>query len=180
MASSKVILVGAISIVFGLYTLSLIRVSSLIGNTVTTNSYVLRASLNARTGVQRAIHRWITGNFESSFGPSLVGDSSYSSASVSSYYYTCSTVPSISWLAGHYNNTFFDPVQLTIVSHGIYKAWGEPSGFAGHEVIRIAYAEFSNTDHGSATYDIKFKMAYDSVNYVNEAQLDALQQYKGN
>jgi hypothetical protein len=180
MTSSKVILIGAISIVFGLYTLSLMRVGSLIGNTVVTNSYLLRANLNARTGIQRAMHRWTTGNFEASFGPSLVGDSSYSTSSVSSYYYTCTTVPNIAWLAGHYNNTFSDPIRLTIVSHGIYKAWGEPSAFAGHEVVRIAYAEFSNSDHGGPSYDVKFKMAYDSVNYVNEAQLDALQQNKGN
>ena len=58
-------------------------------------------------------------------------------------------------------------------------AWGGPSRFPGHEVVRIAYPEFSNHDNGGATYDVKFKIAYDSVNYVNEVILDSLKQFEG-
>jgi hypothetical protein len=181
MSSSKIILVGAISVVFGLYTLSLTRVESLVGTVVVTNSYMVRAGLNARTGVQRALHRWTTGNFESSFGPTLVGDSSSSNSANSSYFYTCSSAPTISYLNSHYDNDTL--VQLTIVSHGIYKAWGEPNNFQGHEVVRTAYATFLNSDLGPGNvdqhlYDVQFKMAIDSINFARERQLDSLQQFK--
>lgn len=74
-------------------------------------------------------------------------------------------------------------MKLTVVSHGVYKAWGEPASFAGHEVIRTAYFVFKNTNYGTSSdkwYDVIFKMAFDSINYARENQLDALQQYKGN
>ena len=183
MASSKVILVGAISIVFGLYSLSLIRVGSLIGNNVATNSYIQRASLNARAGMQRAMHRWITGNFESSVGPNPVGDSSSFRVALSTYSYTCSTSPyNITWLKDPLNYNSGDSIRLTVVSHGVYKVWGEPTSFPGHEVIRTAYFVFKNTDYPyyGHWYDVTFKMAFDSVNYGRENQLDASQQYKGN
>ncbi len=190
MSSSKIILVGAISIVFGLYSLSLTRVESLVGSNVLTSSYLVRANLNARSGAQRALHRWMTGNFEASVGSVLVGDSSYGNLSNSSYSYTCSTSPlSISTL--NYNksiNIYGDNttvVQLTIVSHGFYKAWGEPTNFSGHEVVRTVYATFLYQDLGPGNpdphvYDVQFKMAFDSINFMRERRLDSLQQLKGN
>jgi hypothetical protein len=184
MSSSKVILVGAISIVFGLYTLSLTRVESLVGNTIVNASCLQRADLMARAGVQRALHRWSTGNFEASFGPVYVGDSSYSTKFFSSYSYTSSTVGTytIAWLNSHYG-TIPVLVQLTIVARGLYKGPGEPASFAGHEVIRTAYAEFVNTDIAPVGnpdphwFDVKFKWVRDSVNYIREHELDSLQQF---
>ncbi len=185
MSSSKVILIGAISIVFGLYSLSLTRVEASVGNTVMNISYLQRADLMARAGVQRALHRWTTGNFEASYGPIYAGDSSYSTNFFSLYSYTASTVSpfTIAYLnsifPSHYNSGVI--VKLTIVSHGLYKGPGEPAAFAGHEVTRTAYAEFFNTDIGPGNldphwYDVKFKWVRDSVNYIREHELDSLQQ----
>jgi hypothetical protein len=180
MSSSKVILIGAISVVFGLYALSLTRVEGFVGNSVLNNSYMQRADLTARAGVQRALHRWTTGNFELSYGPIYVGDSSYSTNFFSSYFFTANSNPTPSWLALH---PFYAGgiVKLTIVSHGLYKGPGEPAAFAGHEVTRTAYAEFFYTDIGPGNtdphwYDVKFKWVRDSVNYIREHELDSLQQ----
>ncbi len=52
MSSSKVILIGVISIVFGLYTLSLTRVESYVGSTAEDRLYISKANDNAKTGVQ--------------------------------------------------------------------------------------------------------------------------------
>jgi hypothetical protein len=185
MSSSKVILIGAISVVFGLYTLSLTRVEGFVGNTALNISYMQRADLMARAGVQRAMHYWTTGNFVASVGPVYVGDSSYSTNFFSSYSFTASTGPgtyNIAWLNSHYG-TMPVLIQLTIVSHGLYKGPGEPAAFAGHEVIRTAYAEFVNTDIAPVGnpdphwFDIKFKWVRDSVNYTHEHELDSLQQF---
>jgi hypothetical protein len=86
----------------------------------------------------------------------------------------------ILWLNGFFGHNSNDSIQVTIVSHGTYKAWGEPSTFPGHEVVRTAYAVFYNHDQGGSTYDVKYRMAFDSVNYTNEKILDSLQTYKGN
>jgi hypothetical protein len=184
MSSSKVILIGAISVVFGLYSLSLTRVEGFVGNSVLNISYLQRADLMARAGVQRALHHWTTGNFVAGLGPVYVGDSSYSTKFFSSYSFTASTGPglqNIAWLNSHYGSPAV-LVQLTIVAHGLYKGPGEPATFAGHEVIRTAYGEFVNSDIAPVGnpdphwFDIKLKWVRDSVNYIAEHQLDSLQQ----
>jgi hypothetical protein len=186
MSSSKIILVGAISVVFGLYSLSLLRVESVVGHTVEDNSYIQRADLMARAGIQRALHRWTTGNFEASVGPVYVGDTSYSINFFSYYSYTASVGPGmydLTWLNAHKGYPYV-LLQLTIVAHGFYKGPGEPDAFTGHEVIRTAYATFINQDIAPVGnpdphwYDIKLYWVRDSVNYIAERQLDNLQQFK--
>ncbi len=185
MSSSKIILLGAISVVFGLYSLSLTRVEGYVGNTVEDISYIQRADLMARAGVQRALHRWTTGNFEGKYGPIYVGDSTYSTNFFSSYSYTAngSGLFDTTWLKSHYGSPWV-LVQLTIVSHGLYKGPGEPAAFAGHEVIRTAYATFINRDIAPMGnpdpdwFDVQFKWVRDSVNYTREHELDSLLQFK--
>jgi hypothetical protein len=185
MSSSKVILIGAISVVFGLYSLSLLRVEGLVGNTVEDNSYIQRADLMARTGVQRALHHWTTGNFVASLGPVYVGDDSYSTKFFSYYTFTASVGPgmyNLTWLNAHKGYPYV-LLQLTIVAHGFYKGPGEPAAFTGHEVIRTAYATFINQDIAPMYnpdpdwYDVKLYWVRDSVNYIAEHQLDSLRQF---
>ena len=170
MTSSKVILVGAISVVFGLYSISLMRVDGAVGRTAETAIYLAKASDNARSGVQRALNyisrvRAVSGTVNQTYqldaGSTEQGSFNFTA--------TCTLVGS-TW-------------QLTIVSHGVYKSPLEPAAFQGHEVIRTAYAEFPNTDYDPSAgyfYDVRMKAAFSSVNYTREQQLDSLQTGKSN
>ena len=164
MSSSKIILIGAISVVFGLYNLSLVKVNGSAGRAAEISMYQAKAADNARSGVQRAL------NFYSRSAPSATGsgtfqlDSSGVDQGSFTYTTTCNLVGST--------------YQLTIVSHGYYWSLHEPVAFQpGHEVIRSAYAEFPNTNYlwPSYWYDIRLKSAYSYVNYTREHQLDSLQ-----
>ncbi|HEY6950981.1 MAG TPA: hypothetical protein VI758_01170 [Bacteroidota bacterium] len=169
MSSSKIILIGAISVVFGLYNLSLVKVNGSAGRAAEISLYQAKAADNARSGVQRAL------NFCARSAPSAL--------SVQSYVLDSAGVDQ-----GSFSDTMRcvlngSTYQLTIVSHGYYKGPKEPASFLGHEVIRSAYAEFSNTNYATFPaywYDVRLKSAYSIINYARERQLDSLQLGKNN
>ena len=183
MSGSKVILVGAISVVFGLYSLSLYRVNGNIGNTAEVATYINRASDNARAGTQRALDIWSRGNDQSSpnssdFPTSETFNLLDPAPSIDKFTYTVTWSPS--GFFGYNNGSTY---TLTIVSQGYYKAQNEPAAFQGHEVDRTIYATFVNTNKGSSSnpwYNITVTSVYSSINYTREHQLDSLQAYKSN
>jgi hypothetical protein len=163
MSSSKIILIGAISVVFGLYNLSLTKVNGMVGSRAEIAMYLAKASDNARTGVEYALYDFERQTDSPSF--SLQLDSS--GVDQGSFFYTATF------------NLVGSIFQLTVTSHGVYKSPREPVAFQGHEVIMTAYAEFSNK-YSSSSNDVKLKAVYSSVNYARERQLDSLQLGKSN
>jgi len=181
MTSSKVILVGAISVVFGLYSLSLYRVNGYIGSTAEVSTYINRASDNARAGAQRALDLWARGNDNSG----THGSSDFPSTETFSNLIDAS--PALDCFT--YNVTASFPYNdgktytMKIVSKGYYRAPSEPSSFQGHEVDRTVYASFVNTNKGGGShpwYNITVTSVYSSINYTAEKQLESLQGYKSN
>lgn len=190
MSSSKVILVGAISVVFGLYSLSLYRVNGYIGNTAEVATYINRASDNAKAGVQRALNLWSRG--VDSNDPNW---STFANSASSETFNLLDPVPAVdkftytvTWSVGGVSNYHFSyndhsVCQLTVVSKGYYRAPNEPSNFQGHEVDRTVIAQFTNTNKGSDNYPwyvITMTSVYSTINYTAEHQLDSLQSYKPN
>ena len=185
MSSSKIILVGAIAVVFGLYSLSLIKVEASLGNTAENSVYIGKATDNAKTGSQRAFNLWSRGNdidqSHTSWRNAFVKTESFMLID-GSFIDTVYVTSPLNFPASYsYNSGTL--VKITIISHGYYKAPNEPASFSGHEVIRTLNAQFNNTDLGSwptPWYDVKFLSSYTTVNYVREHQLDSLQAYKSN
>jgi len=186
MASSKVILVGAISVVFGLYTLSLYRVNGYVGSTAEVSTYINRASENAKAGIARALDLWARGNDNahtdgSSDFPSTETFSNLidPSPALDYFTYTISVVGHPSGFPYSDGKTY----TLLIVSKGYYRAPAEPSSFQGHEVDRTVYAQFANTNLGGSGYPwytITMTSVYSAINYTAEEQLKSLQGYKQN
>lgn len=174
MSSSKVILIGAVSVVFGLYSLSLNKVGTYVGGTAEIAFYLAKAEENAKSGVSRALNVMSRGNFYSWETFNLTDPNNKSEGS---FRYTVSYSPSSGWVWNSTTN-----IQVTITSRGTYKAPGEPAAFVGHEVTRTAYAVFDYKDVGNGYnwIDVKLKSAYSTVDYTRERQLDSLQTLKGN
>jgi hypothetical protein len=182
MSSSKIILIGAISVVFGLYNLSLIKINGSAGRSAEIAVYQARATENARSGVQRALNGYnftYFGVFPSTSGSTVTGSWSYATDSVSSTgtemsYFTCSAKAVL--VGGTY--------RLSIGSHGFYRSPSEPVTFSGHEVIDTAYAEFPSSytflGYNWYYYNVKLKSQYLYVNYDAERKLDVLQTGKTN
>jgi hypothetical protein len=172
MSTSKVILIGAISVVFGLYNLSLIKVNGSASRNAEIALYQAKAADNARSGVQRTLNFYALNGGVSScaiaswLDPTGVEQGQFVTSA------SCALVGS-TW-------------QLTIVSHGYYRSPNEPAAFSpGHEVVRTAYAEFPNTNYGTwypytPYFDITLKAAHSVVNFSRERQLDSLQAGKSN
>jgi hypothetical protein len=187
MSSSKVILVGAISVVFGLYTISLYRVNGYVGNTSEVAVYIARASENARTGAQRALDLWARGNDYTNSGSN---DFPFSETrdllEVPPTIDRCSWSVMINTWPGYFGYNDGRTYSITIVSHGYYKAPGEPAAFAGHEVVRTVKANFVNTNESgywsfnNPWYNITVTSVSSIVNYWRERQLDSLQTGKSN
>ena len=189
MSSSKVILVGAVSVVFGLYSLSLTRVGSYIGNTAENAIYIAKANDNAKTGTSRAFILWARGNDLSLYSDKSNWKSSFIKAEsftlldgsfIDTVYATAGGL-SFPTSTGSYNDGKY--VTMTIVSHGYYKGPNEPSAFVGHEVVRTVNSYFYNTNRASwpaVWYDVNLLSSYSSVNWQREHQLDSLQTLKGN
>ncbi len=166
MSSSKVILLGAVSVIFGLYTLSLTRVESFAGNSAEISLYLTKAENNARTGVNRALDIWCrqAGQYYETFN--LTDPNGNSEGS---FYYSVTRS----------QLTFTSPYlyQLNVTSVGTFKAPGEPSAFVGHQVTRYVAAQYYQT---GSLWTVKQKGAYSVVNYQRERQLDSLATLKGN
>ncbi len=189
MGSSKVILVGAISVVFGLYSLSLYRVNGYVGNTAEVASYITRASDNAKAGVQWILNIWSRGNDLGAYtnvtnlpktgtfnliDPAPAVDMFIDTVYVLPYPLS----PILPW-------TYWDgkTYTLKIVSHGYYRAPSEPAAFQGHEVIMTANVLFYNTPYGGISYPwyrLTVTSVYSTINYAAEKQLESLQGYESN
>ena len=166
MSSSKVILIGAVSVIFGLYTMSLTRVESFASNTAEVALYITKAENNARSGAQRAIDIWCrqSGQYYESF--SLTDPKGNSEGS---FTYAVNRTTLSTWPTYYY--------QLDVTSVGTFKGPGEPASFAGHQVTRYVSATYYAT---GGLYNVKQKSAYSVVNYSRERQLDSLATLKGN
>ena len=185
MTSSKVILVGAISVVFGLYSLSLYRVNGYIGSTAEVSTYINRASDNARAGAQRALDLWARGNdSQNKANPSTFPTTETftlidPAPAIDKFSYTLTRSPSGS--ISYDDNVLY---TLTIVSKGYYRAPNEPASFQGHEVDRTVIAQFKNYNVGTSDnypwYKITITSVYSAINYTAEKQLESLQGYKSN
>ncbi len=187
MSSSKVILVGAISVVFGLYTISLYRVNGYVGNTSEVATYIARASDNARTGAQRALDIWSRGNdYTNSGSNDLPFSETYNLLDPAPAIDKYSWSVSINTWPGYFNYSDGRTYNITIVSHGYYRSPSEPAAFAGHEVIRTVNANFINTNESGywnysyPWYNITILSVSTVVNYWRERQLDSLQTGKSN
>lgn len=180
MGSSKVVLVGAVSVVFGLYSLSITRVGAYVGSTAEISYYLAKAEDNAKSGIQWAM------NFASRNWGYTALDGFYTSTETINFtdpngrsegYFTYQLT--ITPLPLKKSSTF----NMTIVSRGVYKAPGEPSAFAGHEVTRTATAVFDYVDQDNTSVvwlDVQLQSVFTTVNYTRERQLDSLQQYQRN
>ena len=182
MGSSKVILIGAVSVVFGLYTISLYKVNGYVGNTAETALYINKANDNAKTGMQRALNLWSRGN-DNHDGPSSSDFPKSENYNVIDGSYSFSVTIYSPWSTFSYNSggTYY----LYIVSHGYYRGPNEPAfnGGNGHEVVRTAYVKFVNSNVGSYTwpwYNLTVLRVYSTVNYDAEKQLASMQGYKSN
>jgi hypothetical protein len=181
MGSSKVVLVGAVSVVFGLYSLSITRVGAYVGSTAEVSYYLVKAEDNAKSGVHWALNfasrNWgytaLDGFYPTTPQTINLTDPNGRSEGYFTYQLAISPLP----LKKSTTHT------MTIVSRGVYKAPGEPSAFAGHEVTRTATAIFDYTDEdrGSPVWlGVQLQSDFTTVNYTRERQLDSLQQSKGN
>lgn len=184
MGSSKVILVGAISVVFGLYSLSLYRVNGYLGNTAEVASYINRAADNAKTGMQRALDIWSRGNDHdqpksNDFPMTETFNLLDPAPTVDKFIDSVSITTPPNWFDYNDNKLY----TLRFVSHGYYRAPNEPPAFQGHEVIRTAYVQFKNSNVGSDNhpwYQLTLTSVYTTVNYAAEKQLEVLQGAKPN
>lgn len=180
MSTSKVILVGAISVVFGLYNLSLMKVNGSAGRSAEIAAYQARAADNARAGVQKVLNAY---NFTPYIFPTSAG-------SVITSNYTFMTDSVVGTEKSYYSYTtrgvlVGSTYQLSIGSHGFYRSPTEPVTFSGHEVVDTAYAEFPTSytlvGYGAYAYwNIKLKSQYVYINYTAEHILDSLQGGKNN
>ncbi len=185
MSSSKVILVGAIAVVFGLYTVSLYKVNGAVGNTAEVEYYLSRATYNARSGAQRMLDLWARGN--DAYQPSSYSFPKTDTKDLIDANPAIDRFTDTVFVNGSYWTTFGYSdgytYTLKIVSHGYYKSYNEPSAFFGHEVVRTVNATFYNRNWGTSGapwYRLTVLSSYTSVNYDREKQLDSLQGYKSN
>ncbi len=167
MSSSKVILLGAVSVIFGLYSLSLTRVESSAGSTAEIGLYINKAENNARTGVQRCLNLWTRQS--GSYGETFTLTDPNGKPEGSFTYTVAFPLTNLGGTPTKY--------RLYVTSTGTYKAPSEPSSFVGHQVTRYVVAEFLYT---GTLWDITQKSAYSVVSYTREHQLDSLQTLKGN
>ncbi len=166
MSSSKVILIGAVSVIFGLYTLSLTRVESFASNSAEVALYITKAENNARSGVNRALDIWTrqAGQYYETF--SLTDPNGNPEGS---FAYSVNRTLLSTWPTNYY--------QLDVTSVGTFKGPGEPASFAGHQVTRYVSATYYAT---GSLYNVKQTSGYSVVNYTRERQLDSLATLKGN
>jgi hypothetical protein len=182
MGSSKVVLIGAVSVVFGLYSLSISKVGTYVGSTAEIAFYLAKAEDNAKSGVHRAVNlasrNWgYSGLYPYGYYTSAETFNLTDPDSRSEGYFNYSVTLNKALFSGSTGYV------MTIVSRGVYKAPGEPSAFAGHEAIRTATAIFDyiDRDPGSGVWlDVKLQSVFTAVNYTRERQLDSLQQSKDN
>ncbi len=174
MSGSKVILVGAISIIFGLYTLSLTKVNSYAGNTAENSFYIAKAHTNAISGVNRSLNRLSRQYYDPNRSDALVEGS-----------YTYYEYPSINFysMSGW---DFTNPQVVNISSHGYFLTSSDSIHLAqrlgtsiygqtyGHHVIRTVQAKCYSIYDVQNYWDWKILSTKDSVDYFREHILDSL------
>ncbi len=176
MSSGKIILLGAISVVFGLYNLSLIKVDGAVGRAAEIALYQAKASENAKSGVQKTIYycAYYLGKYGGGNVSSITVNTQALDTLGGMDQGTFTSYVSISgW--NYFSNTY----QGTIVSHGYYRSPNEPAAFApGHEVVRTAFIEIA--PYSGSWYNIRIRAANSVINYSRERMLDSLQEGKSN